>query len=103
MDRYTEFAELLQLVDSLDLQPGDLVASDADGTLWAADIADMGGTDFKGGVGDYLLRNDVIEAVILAVDETPDFGVPIVSSNVLSFRSLMPAAICCSSVVLCEW
>ena len=47
--------------------------------LTAADIADMGGTAFTGGVGDYLLRNDVIEAVILAVTETPDFGVPIVS------------------------
>ena len=47
--------------------------------LTAADIVDMGGTDFKGGVGDYLLRNDVIEGVILAVTETPDFGIPIVS------------------------
>jgi hypothetical protein len=47
--------------------------------LTAADIAGMGGTDFKGGVGDYLLRNDVIEAVVLAIDETPDFNIPIVS------------------------
>jgi len=47
--------------------------------LTAADIADMGGTDFKGGVGDLLLRNDKIEVVILAVAGTPDFGIPIVS------------------------
>ena len=47
--------------------------------LTAADIAGMGGTDFKGGVGDYLLRNDVIEAVILAVDVTPDFNIPILA------------------------
>src|SRR4030095_14242990 len=47
--------------------------------LTAADIAGMGGTDFKGGVGDYLLRNDVIEGVILAVGTTPDFGIPILA------------------------
>ena len=47
--------------------------------LTAADISGMGGTDFDGGVGDYLLRNDVLEAVILAVDVTPDFGIPIVA------------------------
>jgi len=47
--------------------------------LTGTDISGMGGSDFKGGVGDYLLRNDVIEAVILAVDVTPDFGVPILT------------------------
>ncbi len=47
--------------------------------LAAGDLPAMGGTDFKGGVGDYLLRNDEIEAVILAVDTTPDFGIPIVA------------------------
>src|SRR5262245_17650203 len=48
-------------------------------TLAAGDLPAMGGTDFKGGVGDYLLRNDRIEAVILAVASTPDFGIPIVA------------------------
>jgi hypothetical protein len=47
--------------------------------LAAADLPDMGGTDFKGGVGDYLLRNDEVEAVILAVASTPDFGIPIIA------------------------
>ncbi len=47
--------------------------------LAAGDLPAMGGTDFKGGVGDYLLRNDKIEAVILAVATTPDFGIPIVA------------------------
>jgi hypothetical protein len=49
--------------------------------LTATDVAGMGGTDFKGGVGDYLLRNDKVEAVILAVAATPDFGIPIVSET----------------------
>ena len=49
--------------------------------LTAADIAGMGGTDFKGGVGDLLLRNDKIEVVILAVTTTPDFGIPVVSET----------------------
>ncbi len=44
--------------------------------LTAADIAGMGGTDFKGGIGDYLLRNDKVEAVLLAVDEQASFGTP---------------------------
>ena len=60
------------------LAPAALHAAEAR-LLTAADIADMGGTDFKGGVGDYLLRNDVIEAVVLAVATTPDFGIPILS------------------------
>jgi hypothetical protein len=47
--------------------------------LTAADLPAMGGTDFKGGVGDYLLRNDVIEAVILAVANQPDFPIPILA------------------------
>ena len=47
--------------------------------LTAADLPGMGGTDFKGGVGDYLLRNDVIEAVILAVANQPDFPIPILA------------------------
>jgi hypothetical protein len=49
--------------------------------LTAADLAEMGGSDFKGGAGDYLLRNDEVEAVILAVATTPDFGIPIVSET----------------------
>lgn len=44
--------------------------------LTAADIATMGGTDFDGGVGDILLRNDKVEAVILKPGSTPDFGIP---------------------------
>jgi hypothetical protein len=47
--------------------------------LTAADVADLGGTDFKGGEGDYLLRNDKLDAVLLAVDATPDFGIPILA------------------------
>jgi hypothetical protein len=47
--------------------------------LAAGDLPAMGGTDFKGGVGDYLLRNDKVEAVILAVATTPDFGIPIIA------------------------
>jgi hypothetical protein len=50
-------------------------------TLTPADIATMGGTDFKGGEGDLLLRNDKIEVVILAVTATPDFGIPVVSET----------------------
>ncbi len=49
--------------------------------LTAVDIAGMGGTDFKGGEGDLLLRNDKIEVVILAVSATPDFGIPILSET----------------------
>jgi hypothetical protein len=49
------------------------------GILEAADLSELGGTDFDGGPGDYLLRNDMIEAVILAVDTTPDFEIPIVA------------------------
>lgn len=48
-------------------------------TLTLPDIEGMGGTDFDGGVGDYLLRNDAVEAVVLAIDRTPDFGIPIVA------------------------
>ena len=44
--------------------------------LVAADLPTMGGTDFDGGVGDILLRNDKVEAVILATGATPDFGIP---------------------------
>jgi hypothetical protein len=48
-------------------------------TLTTSDLADLGGTDFDGGPGDYLLRNDKIEAVILGITATPDFGIPIVA------------------------
>ena len=44
--------------------------------LVAADLPTMGGTDFDGGVGDILLRNDKVEAVILSTGATPDFGIP---------------------------
>ena len=47
--------------------------------LTTTDIAGMGGTDFKGGVGDYLLRNDEIEAVVLGIDTTGDFGIPVIA------------------------
>jgi len=49
------------------------------GTLTAADLASLGGTDFDGGPGDYFLRNDKIEATILGIVSTPDFGIPIVA------------------------
>lgn len=47
--------------------------------LTATDIAGMGGTDFKGGIGDYLMRNDKLDAVLLAIDATPDFGIPFIT------------------------
>jgi hypothetical protein len=53
-------------------------AADA-GTLTAADLGALGGTDFDGGPGDYYLRNDKIEATILGIASTPDFGIPIVA------------------------
>ena len=49
------------------------------GTLTAADLAALGGTDFDGGPGDYFLRNDKIEATILGITATPDFNIPIVA------------------------
>ncbi len=48
-------------------------------TLTEADLATLGGTDFDGGPGDYLLRNEKVEAVILAIAATPDFDIPIVA------------------------
>jgi hypothetical protein len=47
--------------------------------LTADDLATLGGTDFDGGLGDYLLRNDKIEATILGITVTPDFDIPIVA------------------------
>jgi hypothetical protein len=44
--------------------------------LTAADLTEVGGSDFNGGVGDILLRNDKVWAVILNIGATPDFGVP---------------------------
>lgn len=44
--------------------------------LVAADLAEIGGSDFNAGVGDLLLRNDEVWAVILDIGATPDFGVP---------------------------
>ena len=44
--------------------------------LTMADLAEIGGSDFNGGVGDILLRNDKVWAVILNVGATPDFGIP---------------------------
>jgi len=49
------------------------------GTLTAADLTSLGGTDFDGGPGDYFLRNDKIEATILGITTTPDFQIPIVA------------------------
>ncbi len=40
--------------------------------LTQADIDGMGGPKFQGGVGDYLLRNDRIDIIVLAVGVTPD-------------------------------
>jgi hypothetical protein len=40
------------------------------------DIGTYGGTDFDGGVGDLLLQNDKVWAVILNPGETADFGIP---------------------------
>ncbi|HSK76498.1 MAG TPA: hypothetical protein VLQ45_08555 [Thermoanaerobaculia bacterium] len=44
-------------------------------TLTMADLQQMGGTDFDGGVGDLLLRNDKVEAVVHAIGATPDFNI----------------------------
>jgi len=44
--------------------------------LVAADLAEIGGSDFNAGVGDLLLRNDKVWAVVLDIGATPDFGVP---------------------------
>jgi hypothetical protein len=44
--------------------------------LTMADLSQMGGTDFDGGVGDLLLRNDKVEAVVHAIGATPDFNIP---------------------------
>lgn len=44
--------------------------------LVAADLPQLGGSDFNAGVGDLLLRNDKVWAVILDIGATPDFGVP---------------------------
>ncbi len=52
--------------------------------LTLQDIQKMGGTDFDGGVGDYLLRNDQIEAVILSIGATPDFNIPYTAGNLPS-------------------
>ena len=52
--------------------------------LTLQDIEKMGGTDFDGGVGDYLLRNDQIEAVILSIGTTPDFDIPYTAGNLPS-------------------
>jgi hypothetical protein len=45
-------------------------------TLTMPDLLQMGGTDFDGGVGDLLLRNDKVEAVVQAIGATPDFNIP---------------------------
>ncbi|MCP4249503.1 MAG: hypothetical protein GY778_20875, partial [bacterium] len=52
--------------------------------LTLADITGMGGPSFQGGVGDYLLRNDRLDAVILAVGITPD-GVETTDSGLGSY------------------
>ncbi len=44
--------------------------------LTQADLAELGGSDFNGGVGDILLRNDKVWVVILDTGATPDFGIP---------------------------
>ena len=42
-----------------------------------ADLKELGGSDFQGGSGDYLLANDKVWAVVLAIDTTKDFGIPL--------------------------
>ncbi len=54
--------------------------------LTQADIDGMGGPVFQGGVGDYLLRNDRLDAVILAIGVTPD-GVETTDSGLGSYFS----------------
>lgn len=44
--------------------------------LTTADLSEIGGSDFNAGVGDILLRNDKVWAVILDIGATPDFNVP---------------------------
>lgn len=68
---------ILPLLVSLALFITPLSASALDARpLTAADLAEIGGSDFNAGVGDILLRNDKVWAVILNVGATPDFGVP---------------------------
>ncbi len=57
----------------------------------ASDLAQLGGSDFNGGVGDILLRNDKVWAVILAVGATPDFNVPFTAEVLPSAGVLMDA------------
>ncbi len=52
--------------------------------LTQADIDGMGGPIFQGGVGDYLLTNNAIQAVVLAVSTTPD-GVTTTDSGLGSY------------------
>jgi hypothetical protein len=53
-------------------------------TLALPDLLQMGGTDFDGGVGDLLLRNDKVEAVVHAIDATPDFSIPLAGRSLPS-------------------
>ncbi len=59
--------------------------------LTASDLSEIGGSDFNAGVGDLLLRNDKVWAVILDVGATPDFGVPFTAEVLPSAGVLMDA------------
>lgn len=59
--------------------------------LTPADLAEIGGSDFNGGVGDLLLRNDKVWAVILDIGATPDFGVPFTAEVLPSAGVLVDA------------
>ncbi|MDJ0848407.1 MAG: hypothetical protein QNK04_08525 [Myxococcota bacterium] len=57
--------------------------------LVGADLAAIGGSDFDGGIGDLLLRNDRVWAVILDPEAvTGDFGIP-VTPEVLPSRGVI--------------
>lgn len=70
------------IASSLALASSLLVAASASQALdarplTAADLPSLGGSDFDGGVGDILLRNDEVWAVILDNTATPDFDIPL--------------------------
>jgi hypothetical protein len=68
----------LLLCAAVAFAPGAALASLDARPLVAADLAELGGSDFDGGVGDLLLRNDEVWAVILKPGGTTgDFGIPL--------------------------
>jgi hypothetical protein len=81
---------LLSILSLWLLAPLSALALDAR-PLTAADLPELGGSDFNAGVGDILLRNDKVWAVILAVGATPDFGVPFTAEVLPSAGVLIDA------------